>query len=127
MKTALSPLEVARAAWTDGLPDWVETLAIECGRRSQAAVARDLDRSSAVISQVIRNIYPAETDRIEERVRGVFLNATIDCPALGILPQQECQDWRAKASEFALGNSHRARMFRACNECPRNARKEAKE
>lgn len=126
MANPQSPLDVARAAWTGGLPDWVETLAIECGRTSQAQVARELDRSPAVISQVLRNVYAAETGRIEERVRGVFLNATIDCPALGALPQQECQDWRAKAAEFALGNSHRARMFRACNDCPRN-RKEAKE
>jgi hypothetical protein len=30
-----APLDVARAAWGEALPDWVEALALECGRSSQ--------------------------------------------------------------------------------------------
>lgn len=126
MKVVSSPIEVARSAWGDVLPDWVETLAIECGRTSQIDVARKLDRSGAVISQVLRNKYPAETGLIEERVRGVFLAGQVACPGLGEIPTHECQDWREKARTFAIGNPMRARMYRACNVCPRN-QKDARE
>lgn len=121
-----SPIEVARAAWGEPLPDWVETLAIACGQSSQAQVAKQLGRSGAVISQVLRKTYPASMAGIEERVRGVFLHGTVACPALGEVPVHECQDWREKARTFALGNPLRLRMYRACQTCPRN-RKEADE
>lgn len=126
MTRASTPIDVARAAWGEILPDWVETLAIECGRTSQIDVARKLDRSGAVISQVLRNKYPAETGIIEERVRGVFLAGQVACPGLGEIPTHQCQDWREKSRVFAIGNPMRARMFRACNACPRN-QKEVRE
>lgn len=122
-----APLATAREAWGDELPDWVETLAVECGRTSQNKVAVLLDRSAAVISQVLRRKYPASMAGIEERVRGVFLNARVACPACGDIPANECQDWREKAREFAPGNPVRVRMFRACNTCPRNKPKETEE
>jgi len=115
----VTPLDVAREAWGEPLPDWVETLAITCGRTSQAKVAKELDRSGAVISQVLRKVYPADMDRIEERVRGVFMNGLVACPSLGELPVQACQDWRDKATKLEVGNPIRTRMFRACNRCPR--------
>jgi hypothetical protein len=116
----LSPMDVAREAWGNTLPDWVETLARQCSERSQAAVARELDRSGAVISQVLRRIYPADTARIEERVRGLFMAGQVECPALGPLSTLACQDWREKSREFVLASPQRARMFRGCNACPRN-------
>lgn len=114
-----TPLDLARAAWGEPLPDWVETLALACGRSSQAKVAEKLDRSGAVISQVLRKIYPAEMDRIEERVRGVFMDGRVACPGLGEIAMQLCQDWRGKAVSLEVGNPLRTRMFRACNACPR--------
>lgn len=114
-----SPLETARVAWGKDLPEWVETLAVECGRTSQNKVAAALDRSPAVISQVLRNIYPADTRQIADRVRGVFLDAKVPCVGLGEVALQDCQDWRTKARTFTLGNPQRVRMFRACQTCPR--------
>lgn len=119
-RTPPTPLEIAREAWGEPLPDWVETLAIACGRSSQKRVAEALGRSGAVISQVLRKSYPASMAGIEERVRGVYLNGTVACPALGELPVNECQDWREKTRIFAVGNPLRARMNRACPTCPRN-------
>lgn len=114
------PVETAEAAWGRPLPDWVAALARACAVSSQAQVARQLGRSGAVVSQVLRRTYAADTGRIEERVRGLFLDGRVLCPALGELPTHQCQDWRAKARQFAVGNPLRARMFRACNACPRN-------
>ena len=48
------PLDIARDAWGDALPDWVETLAIECGKSSQNKVAKRIDRSATLISRVLR-------------------------------------------------------------------------
>lgn len=117
---AATPLDIARAAWGEPLPDWVETLAIACGQSSQAQVAKQLGRSGAVISQVLRRTYPASTAGIEDRIRGVYLAGTVECPALGAVPTNECQDWREKARHFALGNPLRVRMYRACQACPRS-------
>jgi hypothetical protein len=115
----IGPLEIARAAWGVPLPDWIEALAIECGRTSQSKVAKALDRSGALISQVLHKKYPGNLSAIEERFRGVFLNSCVSCPALGEMPSHQCQDWRVKAREFAPGNPLRTRMFRACGKCPR--------
>ena len=112
-------LDIARAAWGEPLPDWVETLAIACSKTSQAKVAAQLERSGAVISQVLRKIYPAEMDRIEERVRGVFMEGRVSCPGMGEIATQECQNWRDKAPHIVLGSPMRQRMHRACNACPR--------
>jgi hypothetical protein len=117
----MTPLDVARAAWGESIPDWVTVLARACTERSQAAVARDLNRSGAVISQVLRKSYPAGTTLIEERVRGEFMAGQVDCPALGPLSMMACQDWREKSRTFVLAGPRRAQMFRACNRCPRNA------
>ncbi|MFN4172773.1 MAG: hypothetical protein ACK4GW_13565 [Pseudorhodobacter sp.] len=120
MKARFSPLDAAREAWGEDLPDWVETLAIQCGLTSQIAVAREIGRSGAVISQVLRRKYPADTHQIEERVRGVYLEGRVACPGLGDIPTHECQDWRNKSRTFVIGNPTRARMYRACLVCPRN-------
>jgi hypothetical protein len=114
------PLVLAREAWGEPLPDWIETLALACTKSSQAKVAGALDRSPAVISQVLRKIYPADMARIEERVRGVYMDGRVACPGLGEIAVQLCQDWRAKSGKLEVGNPLRARMFRACNGCPRN-------
>jgi hypothetical protein len=117
----LSTLERARLKWADAImPDWVERLAIECSRSSQNKVAAALDRSATMISQVLSRTYPGDMAAIEDRVRGVYMDQTVICPALGDLPTQVCQDWRDKARVFALGNPMRTRMYRACQGCPRN-------
>ncbi|NEX47631.1 hypothetical protein [Pseudotabrizicola algicola] len=113
------PLDTARAAWGDGLPDWVEGLAIECGKASQAKVAKALGRSASLVSAVLANKYGGDLVAVEERYRGVYGRAVVACPALGNMPTNECQDWRAKAKRFQTGNPLRSRMFRACQRCPR--------
>ncbi len=116
-----TPLDIARAAWGEPMPDWVETLAVACSAKgsSQAKVADQLERSGAMVSQVLRKIYPGDMSRIEERVRGVFMDGRVACPGLGEIATQACQDWREKAARVVIGNPLRQRMYRACNSCPR--------
>lgn len=116
----LTPLDTAVEAWGPELPDWVRALAVACGQSTQVRVAEQLGRSGAVVSQILRRKYPADMARIEERVRGVFLDGRVMCPSLGELPVHECQDWRTKARAFVPSNALRARMYRACMGCPLN-------
>ncbi len=113
------PVEVARIAWGDDLPDWVADLAKECAATSQNNVASQMGRSAALVSQVLRNKYNADLAGVEQVFRGVFQNLTTVCPALGTLPANECRDWQRKAHRFVNTNALRRDMFRACNSCPR--------
>jgi hypothetical protein len=123
---ALTLLEAADAAYGGKAPDWVRALARACQESTQSDVARRLDRSPGAINQVLRNKYGASTANLEERVRGLLMAATVDCPVLGDLSTVACQDWREKARTFVPTNAHRARMFHACNACPLNRKEPAK-
>lgn len=116
-----TPLDNARTAWGEPLPDWIETLAVACSAQgsSQSKVADQLECSGAMVSQVLRKTYPGNMTRFEERVRGVYMDGRLACPGLGEIAMQLCQDWREKAVRVVVGNPLRARMYRACNSCPR--------
>lgn len=114
-----SPLETAREAWGAKIPDWVEALARECEAESQNKVAAKMSRSASAISAVLRCKYRGSYEAIEETFRGVFQDATIECPALGTIPANICRDWQLKAQRFASTNFQRVRMYRACHACPK--------
>ncbi|WP_370269207.1 hypothetical protein [Nioella sp.] len=114
-----SPLDIARTHWGAPLPDWIEALAKACGETSQNKVAARLDRSAALVSNVLRNRYTGSMQAVEELVRGHLLSETVNCPSLGVLPLHECHDWRVKARSFQNTNTLRVRMYRACQMCPR--------
>ena len=115
----MGPVEKARAAWGDEMPDWVLGLATACASTSQSKVATRMNRSASLVSAVLANSYKGSLEAVEEVYRGVFELAVVECPALGTLPTNECRDWQAKASRFVNVNSQRVRMYRACHACPR--------
>ena len=115
----------ARAAWGDDLPPWVIDLAQECTQTSQNKVAVRMNRSATVVSQVISRTYQGNYEAIEEVFNGAFKGLTVDCPAKGVLPANECRDWRTKSQHFSSVNSDRVQMYRACNRCPRNGKGDA--
>ncbi|WP_296639139.1 hypothetical protein [Roseinatronobacter sp.] len=121
------PVDVARAAWGDALPDWVERMALQCAATSQNKVAARIGRSAALVSQVLRNKYPGDLHAVEELFRGHFMAETVRCPELGTLPLHECHDWMAKARHFQSTNTLRVRMYRACKRCPRFTKGEGDE
>ncbi|MGR3480662.1 hypothetical protein, partial [Salipiger marinus] len=115
-----TPLDIAREAWGDSLPGWVERLARECEASTQNKVATRLGRSASLVSAVLRNKYQGDMKAVEDLVRGVFERTTVACPALGTLRYTTCRDWQEKSRTYSTVNSERQRMFRACNKCPRN-------
>ena len=116
------PLATVAAHWGSDAPDWVVRLAEECDATSQRQVAQKLERSSALVNQVLHGKYAGDLKAVEECVRGVFMDATITCPALGRIPSNECHAWRKKSRQCGTANMLRVRMFKACNRCPRNNR-----
>lgn len=116
------PVTIAREAWGAALPDWVEAMAKECAATSQNKVAGRMNRSASLVSCVIRNKYVGDMEAVEEVFRGAFQRQTLECPALGTMPSNECRDWRMKARQFVNVNQQRVMMFRACNACPRNGK-----
>lgn len=115
-------VSTAQEAWGEALPDWVLCLAAECAGTSQAQTAKRMDRSGSLVNQVLKNKYQGDLKAVEERVKGVFMSGTINCPALGSIRLHQCQDWRKKSKKFVNTNTRRVRMFRACAGCQRNAR-----
>lgn len=113
-------LESVREAWEGQQPDWIEALARACAAASQAKVAKELGRSGALVSQVLRARYPGDLAAVEDLVRGRYMNGTVPCPAQGELPTHLCRLWRDRSRTFSGHNAEWVRMHRACTRCPRN-------
>jgi hypothetical protein len=113
-------VHAAQEAWGADMPDWVLCLAQECQSTSQVKAATKINRSGSLVNQVLKNRYKGDLRAVEDCVRGVFMNGTITCPALGSIPLNECRDWRNKSRRFVNVNSLRVRMYRACSSCPVN-------
>lgn len=125
MKPAIDYAALVAEFWGSDVPEWVTTLATECQRTSQSAVARRLEVSLTMVNQVLRRKYPGDMTRIEDLVCGVYLSAEVACPALGPIPAHVCRQWRDRAQTFVSINRERVLMYRACNNCPRNKQVEA--
>lgn len=114
----MSFVEIVRESWGNGVPDWVEVLAKACDRSSQNAVAKQLDRSAALVSHVLRARYTGNMAAVEEIVRGALMAETVPCPVLGDIGKQVCAGWRKRARSFSSTNSQTITMYRACHGCP---------
>jgi hypothetical protein len=115
-------MKSAVAAWGDAMPQWVAVLAQECDQSSQSAVAAKLKRSAPLVNQVLKNKYKGDLQTTADCVLGVFSNGTIACPELGNIPSNKCHEWRKKARKFSSANHLRVQMYRACRNCPLNAK-----
>ncbi|MCD9148940.1 hypothetical protein [Pseudophaeobacter flagellatus] len=116
-----SRLAIARAAWGNTPPDWIFALVRACDApgASQNKVAARLSVSAATVSQVLRNSYAGDTARIEARVRATFVDADVDCPAIGTISAESCMSWRDRSKRLGSAAPNVVRMFRACRACPK--------
>jgi len=113
-------LIIAQDAWGETVPDWIEFLIRECDQTSQNRVAKRLELSAAVVSQSIRNSYAGNLSRIESIVRDTYMNAPMECPALGgEVESPTCLKWRRRADKLESSSPMRVMMFNACRGCPR--------
>lgn len=109
-------LKRAAAAWGSNTPDWISALAIECDATSQGKVAERLGISGAVVNQVLGASYKGRLDRVEARVRGEYMKATVTCPVLGEISTRDCIANQGK--KFKPTNPLRVALRRTCPTCP---------
>lgn len=102
----------ARAGWGVPLPDWIEALAEGCAAESQAGLARRLGVSGSMLSSALAGTYPGDMAKLEERVRGALMGATVACPVLGEIGRDRCIAEQAKP--FSTASSVAVRLRRAC-------------
>jgi hypothetical protein len=107
----------AKAAWNP-LPDWVAVLAREAdGPLSLNALAAKIGGfSGGTLSAVLSHSYPGRCDKIEARVRGALMSATITCPVEGEIGRDRCADHQQQKPSAA--SPARARFPFACKTCP---------
>ncbi|ETR78889.1 transcriptional regulator [Afipia sp. P52-10] len=105
-------LAKAKAAWGDNLPEWIAELAREANRSSGIAASAKIGCSQTALSQVLSNKYPASLDRIEGRVRGALMGATVTCPVLGEIGRDYCLE--QQEMDNTMASSVRGRIYRAC-------------
>ncbi len=101
-----------RDSWGKAAPGWVRIMAEQCDRSSQKKVAETIGYSSAVVNQVLKNVYKGDLSAVELAVRGAYLHATVNCPVLGKLELHRClQHQRSKR----LSTNHQmVRVFKNC-------------
>lgn len=106
-------------AWGE-VPDFVMELALEASKTTQSAIAKRIGYSAPVVSDVFANKYRGDMVRLEQKVRGVLMGATVICPILGEIGRDRCLD--EQRVPFSASSSIRSKLYRACrNGCP-NAR-----
>ncbi len=115
----MSAIETAKQYWGDDLPDWIEVLATAADKTSQNKIAQKIGKSSAAISQVLKNIYPGTIANVEAAVRANLMDGTHACPVLGAILIRECLENQSRPFSNS-GNPTKIRLFKACRNCQFN-------
>ena len=113
-------VEQAIDCWSGNPPAWVVALATACDQTSQVKVSGQVNYSGSVISQVIRNKYVhkgGDLKGIEKAVEGALMGATVECPVIGEIPRNRCNDHQRRGSSVATTNPMRIQLYRACPSC----------
>ena len=105
-----------RQPWADD--EWVQVLQEAIARRGTTEVARILECSTALVSQLAKGVYKSPIGRHRERVLLLLTRDTVTCPVLGAIDVDTCRFHRTR--EFAATNPTRVRLYRACQTCPNN-------
>lgn len=95
--------------------DWVAVLRRRCEGSTRAAIAAELGASPPIISSVLNSNYPHDTSRLEGKVRGLYMAATVDCPILAEISRKLCIEHQGR--RFAATNPTRVALYRACRRC----------
>lgn len=113
----------AQSAWAPKAPDWIVALA-RCadGPDSLNAIGAKLGVSGGALSAVISHSYPGGYARIEVRVRGALMAATVNCPVEGEIARNRCAD--NQVSKPSSASPARAQFPFRCKTCPHAFQKE---
>lgn len=104
---------------------WIDVLAKACVSSSQARVAKRLGVSPAVVNQTLKGTYNGDMARIQALVEGAYMQFTVECPVLGVIPKDQCIGHQDRPRKFATANPLFTRLYRACRSgCPHSSLKQ---
>lgn len=103
------------------MSDEITLLEKACAQSSQAAVARKLGYSPAVVNLVLKGTYTGDLNKVKRIIKVRLGTSHIECPVLGKISTDECTKEQGKP--FSASNSHRVRLFKACRSCPFNTKR----
>lgn len=96
---------------------WLEVLRKACEGGQQKAVGRQIGYSPAVISAVLNGNYKGNASAVQKAVEGALMQATVNCPVIGEIPQQRCVEHQR--APFRATNPTAVQLYRACRGgCP---------
>lgn len=100
---------------------WLDILRKQTEVKGRSTVAKELSVSTATLSLVLSDKYPASTAAIENKVANFYgsSNGQVDCPALGDISPDVCfANWeKAKKIGMSCGNPRTIRLYKACLNC----------
>lgn len=97
---------------------WIEVLRTEVQRASQRKVGNRIGYSPTTISQVLSGSYAGDVDKVRASIEGAFMGVKVDCPAVGEIPRDRCQQYQSQ--KFASTNPLRVQLSMLCPECTHN-------
>ncbi len=110
-------MNAAIQGWGEDMPDDIRRLAEECDLRgSQKSVGEALGyKGGATTNQVLHNNYNGDIDGVRDRIRAVFMSATVDCPVAG--PKFARASCLTEQSRTDIAIPLHTRFRRACPFC----------
>ncbi len=100
---------------------WIEILRQQAAAKGQAAVAREIGYSPAVVSQVLSGTYRGNLERVAARVAAMYgTRGRVRCPELGEIDPARCADHWERAGRIGIraGNPRTKRLYARCRRCP---------
>lgn len=119
----MSSLDTAKHCWGDALPDWVEILAKEADKTSQAKVAKKIEYSPAAVNLVLKNTYKGLLSNVEKKVRTHLMDSEHQCPVLGTILIRDCLTYQSQQFTSSM-TPDKLRLYRACQNCKHNTNKQ---
>jgi hypothetical protein len=99
--------------------EWIDELRQLCAETSQGRVAKEMDYSPSVISQVLRGRYRGNIKEVEKAFYGAFKGRTVACPVLGEISTSRCRYWQRQG--YSNANRMRVQLYKQCKVCEHNS------
>ncbi len=99
---------------------WIEILRREVEAKGPKQVAKELDVSRAAVDLLCRDEYPAETKKMEAKIKAIYgKDGHVECPVLGMVSPLKCVETykRAKTIGMKASNPETLRLYKTCMNC----------
>jgi hypothetical protein len=87
----------------------------KCEEIGQSAVAKQIGKSGAAVSQLYNDVYPSPPEPLLRSFEEEFCNTTLLCPEMGEISLKRCSNERN--IPLSASSARRIRMHNACKAC----------